>query len=300
MLARDETLHALRTRGLRFVDRDGQQRVVRVRACADAREMGEQDLVILAVKGQVLPRMAASLAPLISASTVVLTIGNGLPWWYFLFAGHPLSGLRLKSVDPDGSIERAFPLGQVLGGSVMASCHCPTPGAVVHSSGGRIVLGEPTGDTSARAAHWTAMLQGAELDAALSDDIRPALWMKLLGNVCANPLSMLTEVSTDRLLDDPETRSVFAELMNECVVLGERVGLSLDVDIDARMAQTRALGAVRTSMLQDLQAGRSLELDAIMGAPIECAKAVDLEMPRIETVFALARMRAKGAGLYPC
>ena len=297
MLARGETLHALRAQGLRFVDRDGQQQVVRVRACADVQEMGKQDLVILAVKGQVLSQIAASLAPLISASSVVLTVGNGLPWWYFLFAGHPLQGMRLKSVDPDGSIERALPLGQVLGASVMASCHCPTPGTVVHSSGGRIVLGEPTGDTSARAARWTALLQSAGLDAMLSVDIRQALWIKLLGNMCANPLSLLTEATTDRLLDDPGTRSVFAGLMSECIVLGRRVGLPLDVDIEARMAQTRALGAIKTSMLQDLEAGRSVELDAIMGAPFECAKALGLEMPRIEMVLALARMRAARVSL---
>ncbi|QGZ65033.1 ketopantoate reductase family protein [Paraburkholderia acidisoli] len=296
MLARGATLRALAQHGLRYASPEQGERAIDVNASGECAALGEQDLVVIALKSHALPELAASLAPLMGARTVVLPVGNGLPWWYFLVSDQPLEGLRLTSVDPAGVIERAIDIERVLGGSVMASCSSPAPGCVVHHSGGKVVLGEPGGGMSERAAHWAQVLAAAGLGATASHDIRRDLWLKLLGNVCANPLSVLTQASTDRIVDDPLTHAVFADLMRECVTLGRRAGLAVDIDVAARLAQTRALGAIKTSMLQDLEAGRRLELDAILGAPLECAARVGFDAPLMRAVHALARLRAAQTG----
>ncbi|WGS48484.1 2-dehydropantoate 2-reductase [Paraburkholderia sp. D15] len=295
VLARGDTLRALDTSGLRYTSPGQPERVVEVHAHARADEIGPQDLVVIALKSHALPALAAALIPLIGPRTVVLPVGNGLPWWYCLAPGHPLEGLRLTSVDPDGRIARALPFAQVLGGSVMASCSSPAPGVVKHHSGGRITLGEPCAGVSERAADWARTLTEAGLPTVASDDIRRDLWIKLLGNACSNPLSVLTQTTTDRLLDAPGTRDVYERLMTECLTIGRQAGLALDIDIAARIAQTRELGAVKTSMLQDLEAGRPLELDAILGAPLECAARLDVDAPLMRTVLALATLRATSA-----
>jgi 2-dehydropantoate 2-reductase len=299
VLARGATLEALSTHGLRFTDNAQQSHVIPVRACASTSEMGAQELVIVALKSQALPGLAAQLAPLISTDTTILPVGNGLPWWYFFVDGKPLAGLRLTSVDPDGSVERALPLGQVLGGCVIGSCSCPEPGVVVNKSGGSVVMGEPAGGNSTRSAEWADVLTAAGVPTRDSDDIRRDIWLKLLGNICANPLSLITGARTDELLEDPSISDIFRQIMEECLQLGRHIGLTLDIDPLQRMNQTRQLGAVKTSMLQDLEAGKSVELDAIIGAPLECAAQAGLGLPRMEMVFALARMRARQVGLYP-
>ncbi|WP_085484574.1 ketopantoate reductase family protein [Paraburkholderia susongensis] len=295
VLARGNTLDALASSGLRYTSPGEPQRTIAVNACARADEIGPQDLVVIALKSYALPALAASLAPLVGTGTVVLPVGNGLPWWYCLAPDHPLQGLRLTSVDPDGGIDRALPFAQVLGGSVMASCSSPAPGVVQHHSGGRITLGEPRGGVSERAACWARILTDAGLPTTASDDIRRDLWIKLLGNACSNPLSVLTQASTDRLLDDSRTRSIYEQLMTECLAIGRHAGLALDIDVAQRIAQTRELGAVKTSMLRDLEAGRPLELGAILGAPLECAARLGVDAPLMRTVLALAALRATPA-----
>lgn len=299
LLARGATLEAVRAHGLRYATAGGPVQRFDVRAESTPLAMGEQDLVILALKSQALPTVVPTLGPLLGADTPVLTLNNGLPWWYFLVPGQPLEGQRLKRVDPQGDTERAVDVSRVLGGTIMASCHCPEPGVVVHSAGARLALGEPTGGVSERATRWAGVLADVGLGAVASAQIRGDIWLKLLGNICANPLSLLTGVTTDRMLDDPGVRALFAAMMQECIDLGRRLGLTLDTTTEQRMAQTRQLGAIRSSMLQDLEAGRSVELDAILGAPIECAQAVGQPVPRLQDVFALACLRAGGAGLYP-
>lgn len=298
LLARGDTLDALRQHGLRYRSGAEPLRSIAVHATEEPREIGSPELVVLALKSQVLPAVAPSLAPLLEGGATVLPVGNGLPWWYFGVPDQPLSGLPLRSVDPDGTIARTIALPQVLGGSVTASCHSPEPGVVVHSAGGRVVIGEPLGGASARAEHWAAVLTDAGLTAAVSENIRDDLWLKLLGNICANPLSLLTGVSTDRLLDDSRTRELFGQMMDECIDLGRRLGLPVATDSTQRMAQTRKLGAIKTSMLQDFDAGREVELDAILGAALECAQALAQPTPQLRSVFALACMRARQAGLY--
>lgn len=299
LLARGATLATLRSHGLRYTTGAEAQRSLSVRACATAEEMGPQDLVVLALKSQALPALVASLQPLLADGTPVLPVGNGLPWWYFLVPDCPLSGLQLRSVDPQGDIARAIALDQVLGGTVMASCHCPAPGVVVHSAGGRVVVGEARGGPSARVDHWVQVLADAGLGAAASSNIRADLWHKLLGNVCANPLSLLTCATTDRMLDDPGVHALFAHTMQECIALGQRLGLPITTTAAQRIAQTRQLGAIKSSMLQDLEAGRGVELDAILGATLECAQALEQPMPYLQSIHALACLRAREAGLWP-
>jgi 2-dehydropantoate 2-reductase len=295
LLARGNTLRALTTSGLRYTAPGEAERVIAVHPHARADEIGPQDLVVIALKAHVLPALAASLVPLVGPDTVVLPVGNGLPWWYCLAPHHPLEGLRLSSVDPNGSIEAALPFAQVLGGSVMASCSSPAPGVVHHHSGGRITLGEPGGGIGERATSWARTLSEAGLPTTASDDIRRDLWIKLLGNACSNPLSVLTQTTTDRLLDDAGTRAVYERLMTECLTIGRHAGLALDIDVAQRIGQTRALGAVKTSMLQDLEAGRPLELAAILGAPLECAAQLGVDAPLMRTALALANLRAAQA-----
>ncbi|RQO61047.1 2-dehydropantoate 2-reductase [Variovorax sp. KBW07] len=298
VLDRGATLDAIQKHGLRYTSGPQPQQSIAVRAAASPLDMEPPELVVLALKSHVLPGVVPTLSPLLHEGATVLPIGNGLPWWYFLVPGQPLSGLRLRSVDPEGAIEKTIGVQQVLGGSVMASCHCPEPGSVVHSSGGRVVIGEPVGGPSARAQHWAGVLADAGLGAVASEDIRSELWLKLLGNACANPLSLLTGATTDRMLDDGPMRQLFERMMSECIALGRSLGLTVQTDTAQRMAQTRKLGAIKTSMLQDMEAGRSVELDAILGAALESAAALQQPVPQLESAFALACMRAQQAGLY--
>ena len=298
VLDRGATLEAIREHGLRYTSGPQPQQCIAVRAAASPLEMEPPELVVLALKSHVLPAVVPTLSPLLKEGATVLPVGNGLPWWYFLVPGKPLSGLRLRSVDPEGAIERSIDVQQVLGGSVMASCHCSEPGVVVHSAGGRVVVGEPAGGLSERAQHWAGVLADAGLGAVASDDIRSELWLKLLGNACANPLSLLTGVTTDRMQDDDPMRQLFERMMTECISLGRRLGLTIQTDTAQRMAQTRKLGAIKTSMLQDMEAGRGVELDAILGAALESASALQQPVPYLESAFALACMRAQQAGLY--
>ncbi|HSW03477.1 ketopantoate reductase family protein, partial [Aquabacterium sp.] len=186
---------------------------------------------------------------------------------------------------------------QVLGLSVFAACHCPQPGVVVHGAGSRLVLGEPAGGRSARAQALADRLRGAGFAAELSADIRRDIWVKLLGNACFNPVSLLTGAASDEMIDDPKLYALFMRMMEEAIGVGGRLGLVLDVEPAQRIAQTRQLGHIKTSMLQDLEAGRTVEIEAILGALVECAAAVAMPVPTLDAVLGLARQRARTAGL---
>jgi 2-dehydropantoate 2-reductase len=296
VIARGATLQQLAQRGIELRS-GGRTETAQVRASDSPAQLGPQDVVLLTLKAPALPALAPTLRALLHADTLVLNAGNGLPWWYFLPPGLPCSGLRLRSVDAEGGVEAAFPLAQVLGLSVFASCHCPAPGVVQHDSGGRVLLGEPAGGASARVEALAQRLQAAGLDAQPSADIRRDIWLKLLGNACFNPVSLLTGAPTDEMIDVPELHGLFTAMMDEAIAVGGRLGLKLQVEPAQRIAQTRALGHIRTSMLQDLQAGRAVELDAILGALIEAAAAVAMPVPTLSRVLALARLRARHAGL---
>ena len=246
-----------------------------------------------------LAQVMPAVAPLCTAHTVVLPALNGVPWWYFLGADAKLSGHRLLSVDPDGVIERTVALPTVLGCVVFPACSVRAPGHVVHASGNRIVFGEPAGGSSPRALAMATLFKEAGFDAEASNAIRNEIWLKLLGNACFNPVSLITRSATDRLIDDPGVYALFSAMMHETLAVGAAAGVEVTIEPQQRLALTRRLGHIKTSMLQDAEAGRPVELEAILGAAVEVAAATGTPAPLLGAVYALARMHAVTAGLLP-
>jgi 2-dehydropantoate 2-reductase len=253
-------------------------------------------VVIVAVKAQALPALAPSLAPLLHERTVVLPAINGLPWWYFLPQGVKEQGLRLRSVDPQGGLEKAFPIDNVVAISVFASSSSPEPGVIHHAAGQRLVFGEPAGGDSVRVARLVERFKRAGFAAEQSADVRRDVWNKLLGNACFNPVSLLTLAHTDDMIDDPAVHRLFVRMMDELLALGRRIGIDIAASAADRIATTRKLGHIRTSMLQDLRAGREVEIDAILGAAVECAAAIGAAVPTLDSVLAIAASRARSIG----
>ena len=298
LVARGAHLAALRADGLTLLH--GQDRhVVRLAASDNPADLGAQDAVIIALKSHSLVAAVGGLAPLLGPDTAVVTAMNGVPWWFFDDWGGALAGTTLKSCDGDGRIAAAIASRRVIGGVVFLAADVPAPGVVRHNSGTRLVLGEPSHRASPRVDALVAALAGAGFEATASDNIRRELWLKLLGNVCFNPVSTLTGASTDLMLDDPHMAALFAAMMREAIAVAAALGLSIDVNPEARMAQTRKLGPIKSSMLQDTEAGRPIELDAIVGSVVEIAARLGVATPFINAVFGTARVRAAVLGLYP-
>ena len=297
LLARGKTLEAIRRHGLRF-ESGSERYAVEVRASERAGDLGPQDVVFVSVKAPALAEAAKLVPALLEADTIVVPTQNGLPWWFFLPGGAALSGRRLRTVDPEGAIEAAIPLERVVGAVVFPSCSCPEPGLVRHASGTRLVFGEPSGGASARVGGLVRLLQEAGLAAEESDAIRREYWLKVLGNGCWNPVSLLIGTPTDAMIDDPRLHALFTSMMEEIIALGRRIGIETEVRPAERIALTRKLGSVKTSMLQDVEAGRAVEIDAIAGVLVETAEAVGFPAPLLGALYALARMRASVLGLY--
>jgi 2-dehydropantoate 2-reductase len=298
VLARGETLAAVRQHGLRLVI-GGTTRVATVAVSDRASDLGEQDLVVLAVKGQSLAGVAESVATLLGKETAILSAMNGVPWWFF----HGLPGARaatsLSSVDPDGRVSQAMPPARVLGGVVHASCSVQTPGCAVHKSGNGLIIGEPAGGTSARLDAVVAALRAADFDVTVSPQIQKDIWYKLWGNMTMNPISALTSATSDLILDDPLVSGFILRVMVEAAEIGARIGCPIAESGEDRMAVTRKLGAFKTSMLQDAEAGRSLEIDALVAAPREIGKMFGVATPNMDSLHGLIRLFAKGRGLNP-
>lgn len=255
--------------------------------------------MIFAVKAPALPTVVEAAKPLIGPDTVVIPALNGLPWWYFLKSSGALAGTRLEAVDPDGRIEKAVPIDSVLGCVVFPSCVAISPGVIRHMSGSKIVFGEPGGGASQRNLDIAQMFQADGFDAHASEDIHEEIWLKLLGNACFNPVSLLVGCPTDELIDDPAIKSLFIEMMSESLALGQQIGIRPTINPEQRIGITRKLGKVKTSMLQDLEANRPIEIEAILEALVTVADRVNAPVPRLRAVYALARMRAKTQGLLP-
>lgn len=298
VLARGQTLAAVREHGMRL-DSNGQRIAPVVAASDKAQDLGQQDVVIIAVKAPSLPGVVAGLQPLIGPDTVIVPAINGIPWWFFLETGQALAGVRLRCVDPDGVVEAHLPMEQVVGAVVIASCSSPEPGLVRHASGDRIVFGEPWGGRSERVDRLAQLFTKAGMTGVASPFIRGDIWSKLLGNACFNPVSLLTGASTDHMIDDPRLYQTFVTMMNEILALGEGLGIALSVEPEARIAATRKLGHIKTSMLQDVEAGRPVEIDSILGVVLECAEAAGVDVPTLATVYAMACLRARTLGLMP-
>ena len=288
-LARGATLQAVRERGLVLTTNQGERRVARIAASDTAEALPVPELLIVAFKGQALAADARQLAPLIGARTIVLPMMNGVPWWFL----QPGDAQPLASVDPHGHIAAAVPLAQTLGAVVHLTCVDIAPGEVKHGFGERLIIGEPAGQTSERALHVAALLDSAGFQVERSSDIRRDLWFKLWGNMTTNPVSALTGAACDAILDDELVRGFMARGMEEAAAIGARIGCPIEQTPQARMAVTRQLGAFKTSMLVDAEAGRALELDALVGAVREIGARVGVATPNIDALHGLARLMDK-------
>ena len=296
-VARGATLAALQAHGLRL-QQGGVLLQAPVLASDDPATLGVQDLVVIAVKAPALPAVAARIAPLLGPHTLVLPAMNGVPWWFG--AGAPAMGdAPLQAVDPGGHIAAAIPLRQVIGCVVHASTFTPEPGLVAHKMGQGLIVGEPLGGRSGRVDQLHAVLQQAGFDATASTDVRRDIWFKLWGNMTMNPITAITGATVDRVLDDPLTRTFCTSAMAEAAAVGARIGCAIEQSPADRHVITRKLGAFKTSMLQDVEAGRPIELDALVGAVREIAQRVGLATPCIDALYGLARLHGQVRGLYP-
>ncbi len=298
VLARGDTLAALRSGPWRL-ETGGETVEARVAAAEDAAELGEQDVVVIVVKGPALASLAPRLRPLIGKDTIIVPAMNGIPWWFLLAGSGDLPAMPLASVDPDGSIAAALPYDQVLGSVVHGSVATSGPGRVVHKAGNGIILGEPAGGEGERLDRVASAFAGAGFDVTRSPTIRQDIWYKLWGNMTMNPISAFTGATCDRILDDPLVSRFVLSVMAEARDVGARIGCPIGERGEDRNQVTRKLGAFKTSMLQDAEAGRALEIDQIVAAPAEIARALDMAVPNIETLLGLVRLFGQVKGLYP-
>jgi 2-dehydropantoate 2-reductase len=297
LVARGPHLAAMREVGLRLITKDGE--VIAQPACTDdATTLGPQDYVILTVKTPALREAAEAVQTLIGPRTAIVSASNGVPWWYFHRFPGPHADHRLASVDPTGELWKKLPPALVVGCVVYAASEIVAPG-VVKASAKEFRLGDPGGELGDRVDSLSAILTNAGLAAPVCRDIRQEVWMKLWGNSAFNPLSVLTGATLDRLAGDVESRPVARQMMIEVQHVGERLGVTFPVDVDRRIAAAEAIGPHKTSMLQDLERGRALEIDALLGAVVEMAGLVGVETPICDIVLGLARQRARVAGCYP-
>ncbi|MBP8306804.1 MAG: 2-dehydropantoate 2-reductase [Burkholderiaceae bacterium] len=296
-LARGATLAAVRERGLRLLSQTREQSV-RIEVSDSPADLAGADVVVLAVKTTALPVVARTIAPMLGPDTVVLSAMNGVPWWFFHGLGERWANTRLAATDPDGELARAIAPERVLGCVVHMAASCPQPGVVRHAFGDRFIIGELGGASTPRLAAVAAALSAAGLQVEVDPRIELAVWLKLWGNMTMNPLSAVTGVTMDRILDDPQLYRFVCSAMTEAAVIGEHFGLPITMTPDERNVVTRKLGAVKTSMLQDVEAGRPIELDALVGSVAEMARLAGVAAPSIDALLGLARVFAQGRGLY--
>jgi 2-dehydropantoate 2-reductase len=292
VLARGATLTAIRTGGLRVESAEGTV-TAKLPASDDGAELGQQDVVILAVKAQSAPAAVTSIGPLLGPDTAVLSTLNGVPWWFFDGFGGPCAGCHLDSVDPGGRIASVIPVRSVIGGTVHMSASSPEPGVVRRHSGNGLIIGEPDGTDSPRVRRLADVLREAGFDITVSPRIREDVWYKLWGNLTINPVSALTGATADQILDDDLVRALCESAMLEAREIGARIGCPIDQTPADRSVVTRKLGSFRTSMLQDAGAGRTLELDALTGAVREIGALVGVPTPYVDALHGLTRLSAR-------
>ncbi len=298
LVARGPHLAAMQARGLRLIEA-GREATLPVRAAADPAELGPQDAVIVALKAHSAPAAAPAMRALFHQGTTVVWAVNGLPWWYFHRHGGPHEGRRIAAVDPGGVLWEGIGPERVLGCVVYPAVEVAEPGVVRHVEGNRFSLGEPSGEKSERAERLAGALAAAGLRAPVRPRIRDEIWVKLWGNLSFNPISALTHATLDILCTDPGTRAVARAMMREAQAIAEGLGVRFPVDVERRIDGGAAVGAHRTSMLQDLLAGRPMEIDALVTAVQELGRLTGTPTPTIDIVLALVRQRARVAGLYP-
>ncbi|MBK1869485.1 2-dehydropantoate 2-reductase [Aestuariivirga sp. YIM B02566] len=294
LVARGAHLEAMQAKGL-SVTQAGETFTVHPKVSADPRELGRQDYVILTLKAYALPGIVDALAPLIGPDTVLLFGQNGLPWWYFYKHGGRFDGHILESVDPGGLLWKTLGPERALGAVIWQAAELGAPGHIVHGFGDRLTIGEPSGEISDRARKLSALLERAGVKSPVRADLRNEIWLKLWGNLSFNPVSVLTGGTLEALARDPGTRAVLAAMMEEARAIGEALGVVFSVSVEERLDMAAKVGAHRSSMLQDVDAGRPTELDALLGAVIELAQMTGIATPALKLVYDLARFRVLAA-----
>ena len=289
VVARGAALDAIRRDGLR-VRSKGATESFRIRAESDPAKLGAQDYILVTVKAQSLGAVAKGIAPLLGKDTSVVTAMNGVPWWF--------RSMRLESLDPDGALSRAIPAERIVGCVIHLAASTPEPGVVSHNMGTKLIVGEPGGRNTARTRRIAEALMGAGFEVVVSDSIEKDFWVKLLGNVSFNPVSALTVSTADRLIENREVKAYMVEIMREVLAIGRAVGVDADIDPEERIDMARALGRFKTSMLQDLEAGKALEIDGLLAGTLEIARKAGVRAPFTESLFGLIRARAQSTGQY--
>ncbi|MTV35987.1 2-dehydropantoate 2-reductase [Duganella radicis] len=296
-LARGQTLQALRQHGWRLRSVDGLLRAP-VRASDDMAVLGTPDLLVIAVKGPALAGVAAAVAPFIGPQTLVLPTMNGVPWW-FAGAIPGLATMSFDSVDPGGVVTRCIPQRQLVGAVVHASASVVEPGLIQHNMGRGLVIGLPAGGRDARVQRLAELFTNAGFDVTHSERVCYDIWYKLWGNLTMNPLSAITGATGDRVLADPLVRQLCSAAMNEAANIGARIGLEIQQTPEDRHVVTEKLGAFKTSMLQDAEAGRPLELDGIVGIVRDMGRHLGVPTPHIDAILGMTRLFGRVHGLYP-
>ena len=297
LVARGPHLKAMNENGLRLIEECGET-TVKVTASDNAADLGEQHYVIVTLKAHSVPALVPHMLPLIGDNTTIVSGVNGVPWWYFHKIGGDLEGTRLETVDPGNAQWDGFGPDRVLGCVVYPAAEVIEPGVVKHIEGNRFSLGEPDGSKSERALALSKALSAAGLKAPVRPKIRDEIWVKLWGNLSFNPISALTHSTLDVLCTDAGTREVARNMMLEAQTIAEKLAVKFPIDVDRRIQGGADVGAHRTSMLQDLDQGRPMEIDALVGSVKELGLVTDTPTPTIDTVLALIALRGKMAGLY--
>jgi 2-dehydropantoate 2-reductase len=297
VIARGPHLAAMQAKGLTLRS-EGQEISVLPRCVGNAEEAGPQDYVVVTLKAHSLPGAARQMQPLLGPDTAVVSAVNGIPWWYFHRLPGPYEDRRVESVDPGGVVSELLAPSRAIGCIVYPAAEVPEPGVVEHTYGDRFTLGEPSGERTPRIAALSEALIAAGFKAPIRPKIRDEIWVKLWGNLAFNPISALTTVTLDTLTADPGQREVARNMMLEAQEVGTRLGVRFGIDVDKRIAGAAEVGAHKTSMLQDLERGRPMEIDALLGVVVELAELVEVPVPTCRTVLALVRARARAAGCY--
>ncbi len=289
VVARGEHLKAIRERGL-VLKEGGEEIVARVDATDRIAEAGRPDLVVLAVKAHQAAAIAPDVASILAPSTMVVTAQNGIPWWYFFKHGGPHEGVRLKSVDPGGVIADHLPIDAIIAGIVYQAAEIESPGVIKHIEGNRFPLAEIDGLKSERVAALSRIFFNAGFKSPVIADVRAEIWTKLWGNLAFNPISALTRAMLDDICRFPPTRALAAAMMREAQVVGEAFGVKFRISVEQRIAGAEGIGAHKTSMLQDIEHGRAIEIEALLGSVVELARLADVATPHLDAVYAVAKL----------
>jgi 2-dehydropantoate 2-reductase len=294
-IARGPHLAAMRENGVKLIS-EGTEQIVHPRCVESAEEAGPQDYVLVTLKAHSLPSAAKQMQPLLGPDTAIVSAVNGIPWWYFHGLSGPYEGRIVQSVDPEGQVSALLPPSRAIGCIVYPAAEVTAPGVIDHSYGDRFSLGEPDGSRSPRAQALSEALIAAGFKAPVRPKIRDELWVKLWGNMAFNPISALTTATLDVLTGDEGQRGVARAMMLEGQRVAEALGVRFAIDVDKRIAGAAEVGAHKTSMLQDLERGRPMEIEALLGAVVELADWVGEAAPISRSVLALVRARARAAG----